>query len=123
MLIRGAINLGSIAAISFGALAGCGLRSIEYGDGSKITELFIGAPTRIDCEAGRTVSGTIRSVGLFGATNGGGLGFSEQDFLCGSGECHLAVWPNDTADLQEIMERVEATNKDCIEALERSYEG
>lgn len=99
-------------------LAGCGVRSIEYGNGIKVTELFFGPPTTVSCESGRTVSGTIRSAGVFGTADSGGFGFSEQMFLCGYGECHLAVWPNATADLTQVIKRVEEINQDCINALE-----
>ena len=110
--------LGIIGLSGLIALAGCGVRSIEKVDGTKTTELFVGPPTTITCAKNRTVSGRIRSAGLFATTAGGGFGLAEQTFLCGSGECHLAVWPKSANDLEQTLRTIEKINQKCIEFIE-----
>ena len=115
---RFAITHGCIVLLTVAAVPGCGVRSVEFPDGSRISEAFFGPPSSIECGPDRTVSGTIRSAGLFGTTGGGGFGLSEQMFMCGSGDCHLAIWPDESADLDKVSKRLEAINQLCIEAME-----
>ena len=107
------------AVASCVTLLGCGIRTVEYADGRTLTETFVGPPTMIRCKPDQTVSGTIRSAGIFGTTTGGGFGLSEQMFMCGGGECHLAVWPKESEDLDQVVDRVQEINQDCIAVLEK----
>ena len=97
-------------------LGGCGVRQMEFRDGTSQTEIFVGPSKTISCASGPGMTVKSATLGLWtnmGAT-AGGIGFNSGRYFCGATECQVVIWPNTKLDVAELRRELGAFNNICV---------
>ena len=103
-----------LAIVCLILLSGCGVRQIDYTDGSSQSEFFFGLGKTVNCTAEPGVSVESTTLGAWEHQRGIGLGFHSGRYVCGSTDCQVVIWPASGIDAAALRKELGDLENICV---------